>query len=563
MNYATKAIFVEYFRSQKLLYDIRNSLSLFFLTIRGEKVPTGIEPAGIEPEPLIESIKDEAKKLKFDQARFKRLLTRHINALTAGRKPTKTLENLIRSHCEGIRDEISNIPNTLDKARASLLALIEVDGFLDTDQVCDAMVFLSDRIHPQFVTHVVDSWKEEEKKYRERYKDTISFIDHIFWTSRDFMEDLDGISRYRFREHFDIGEFEQAFKGVEETSKALLTEACFFMEDIHSPIHGDEHLTRIAYELWLVSRSRRLVNRLKDRVDMILRVIARWQHDAGWWSGLALDSSGKRQFLPDTYTTALFSLDILKLSDSRSRSQQGVLGAKWLLGKQDPDGSWSRGQILNRESTLEPDIFTSLLALEALVRSGIENIDHSIKQGIEWIMQQQNELGMWEDKAFPFPFLTVLVLEFLESKDFLPTKLKPYQSMSKGLINRSIQLSLEDGVDSYRLAIIAAFHGIEAFLYSVLDDPKVNIKIFTGANETIGMRKALIQFQTYLQDEDKIKRNEVISHRNSLDRLAYVRDQIVHKAIGVDQEECRHLVDKALRFMAKYSLEIFGFDIFA
>lgn len=551
MDYdSIKAIFMEYFQSQELLDYVLNILSL----LGGEKVSNGLASV------LVKSINDRAKSLNLNQARLKKLLTTHINALVSGRKPTKSLENLIRSHCEQIREEISSIPNTLDKARASLSALIEVGGFTDTDQVYDAMVLLSEEISHDMVEEVINNWKREDAKaYKENEETPLT---HRFWVSRDFMEDIDGVSRYRFREHFNIGEFEPAFREVEVMLKTCITEACTMIEDLDPSFWGGGELTRMAYELWLVSRSRGLTNKLRDRVDILLRAIARWQHVEGWWSGFNLDGGEKRRFIPDTYTTALFSLDILRLSDSESRRQQGILGAKWLLEKQKPDGSWSREHVSKGEIILEPDIFTSLLALESLVRSGIGNIDYSIKRGIEWIMGQQNELGMWEDKGFPFPFLTVLVLEFLKSKDYLPAKLKPYESMSKGFINRSIQLSLEDKADSYRLAIIAAFHGIEAFLYSILDDPKVNIKIF-GGNKTIGLRKALTQFQTYLQKEDKIEQSEVIPYRNSLDRLAYLRDQVVHKAIGVDQRECRHLVDEALRFAVKYSLEIFGFDIFA
>jgi hypothetical protein len=44
--------------------------------------------------------------------------------------------------------------------------------------------------------------------------------------------------------------------------------------------------------------------------------------------------------------------------------------------------------------------------------------------------------------------------------------------------------------------------------------------------------------------------------------LAYLRDEIVHKCIDITQSTCRPLIDDAFKFIGKYSLEIFGFDIF-
>lgn len=566
-----KAIFVEYFSSNELLYYIQNLLPLPFLQISGKKVPTGIEPA-----PLVESVNNKANGLRLDRSRFKRLLKTHVNALVSGRKPTKSLENLISSHCEYIKSEIRSIPNSLGKARDALLALIEVEDFVYMDQVYDAMVLLGEKVTSGLIAKVVSDWRKEAKGYDQERKGAPFATNDIFWVSRDFMEDLDGVSRYRFREYFGVGEFEPAFREVEAMLAHSLLEGSTGMEAIGVSFWGDTMLTSVAYDLWLVSRSRKLANRIRDFVDIALLRIARWQDPEGWWTDFQLlepaakDPEGRsekaRRLLPSTYTTALCSLDLLKLSVSDSRRQRGVLGAMWLLEKQNPDGSWNLERMSDNEVTLKPDISTSLLAVEALARSGIENIEHSIKRGTDWIMGEQNELGMWNDNGFPFPFLTVLVLEFVEfikSKDAFSSGLRPYQSMGRGLIDRSLRLSLEDNSNSHRLAIIAAFHGVEAFLYSVLDHPSINIKIFEAADETIGMRKALTQFQTHLQNEGKVKRNEVIPYRNPLDRLAYLRDQVVHKAIDITHSECRSLVNDALKFAAKYSLEIFGFDMFA
>ena len=112
------------------------------------------------------------------------------------------------------------------------------------------------------------------------------------------------------------------------------------------------------------------------------------------------------------------------------------------------------------------------------------------------------------------------------------------------------------------MTIIAVFQGIEAFLYSILKDPKLNISIFDKPDKTIGMKKALNKFQTYLQNEGDIKNNEVIKYRNSLDQLVYLRDQIVHKGIDVSKKECHSLIDDAFKFVSEYSNKIFHYSIF-
>jgi len=563
---SVKAVFVKYFRSQELLNDVRNYLPLPFLHIGGEKVPTGIEP-----KPLIESIKRQAKESKFDQTQFNRLLTTHINALVAGKKP-KGLDNFVRSHCERLERKIRNIPNTLSKAYDALRALIEVEVFADADQVYDAMVLLDDEVSSEIIAKVVRNWKKGAKRHKEKYIDSPVPVSDIFWVSRDFMETIDGVSRYRFREHFGIGEFELAFADVESMLATSLLEGSSGMEAIAIAFSGDWKLTSVAYNLWLVSRSRNLPNRIRDFVNLALRRIAGWQFPEGWWTDFQLkEPAGKDtktrletfRRLPNIYTTALCSLNLLKLSISEPMRQKGVLGAKWLLERQNPDGSWSREHIPKKGIVGKPDLFVTLLSLEAIAHSGIGNVEHSIELGLQWIMQQQNELGMWNNEGFPFPFMAVLVLEFIRSKGSFSSKLDQYLSMSKDFLNRSVQFSLEENSNSHRLAIITAFQGIEAFLYSVLTHPSVNIKIFEKPNETIGMRKALTLFQTYLQGMGEIKRNEVISYRNSLDSLAYLRDQVVHKGIDVTQSTCRPLIDDALKFVAGYSVKIFGFDIWA
>lgn len=564
-NDLLKELYLEYFTCQELLHRIINFLPLWYDLFHDRKIIMSADAIA-----RIENLLNITKRLDLNQSRFKDLLMSQTNILKKGEKPSKFLENYVKSYLEKIEKKIHKIPNDLEKAYNGLLGLIEVEISLTVfpiaDQIYDAIVLLDNKISPNIIEKVLCDWKEEFKSYKEKTKDSPFFGGDIFWTSRDFQETIDGVSRYKFCEHFEIGEFESTLNDVEGMLASSLLKGSSGNEAIAVSFFGDTELTSISLDLWLLSRSRNFPNRIRDFVNLALMRIANNQFIEGCWTDFMRREKPKKdskngimqsKYLPSIYTTALCSLNLLKLSISDSMREKGILGAKWLLDKQNSDGSWSD------EFKSEPEIFTTLLSLEALIRSDIKNIKRSINLGIRWMLKQQNKLGFWEESGFPFPFLTVLVLEFMKFKDFYPKKLlDSYLSISKSFLNRSVQFSLEENSNSHRLSIITAFQGIEAFLYSILKDPKLNISIFDKPDKTIGMRKALNRFQTYLQNEKYIKNNEVIKYRNSLDKLAYLRDQIVHKGIDVSQKECRSLIDDAFKFASEYSNEIFKYNIF-
>ena len=516
-------------------------------------------------EPLIESIRRQANNICLNQKLFEQFLGVTLDGIFKGNRP-KALSNFVQSHAKGLHRKICSIPNSLDKAYDALRALIEGDSWR-SDQEYDAFVLLSDEVPKETISREINSWKKDAKWHETERGHDIPPTS-IFWLSLDFHEDIDGISRYRFREHFNFGEFEPAFSEVESMFEANIAPAVAGMAEMRD-IHGSSELQIVAYELWLASRSIKLCNRIGDSISLALTNISALRSPEGWWSDTNVlirsnqgDFTLKPEYLPSIYITALCSLDLVKLSVQDSQIQSGVLGARWLLSKQNANGSWSREKVTKDGIEYDPEVFITILALEALIRSGISNIEHTVNLGIEWLLNQQEQFGTWNDEGFPFPFMTVLVLELLKLKGTYPLVLDHYQSVSRGFLQRSKKLILEDNANSRRLAVIGAYHGLEAFLYSLLSYPSINVPIFDNKGiNTIGMRKALNEFQGHLRKGGGIKPTEAVYCHNSLDRLAYLRDQIVHKAIDVTESECHSLIDDASRFMSRYSLQIFGFDI--
>jgi hypothetical protein len=554
-----KQIYIEYFETKELLRLTINVLPFIILEQKSKNIKSR------QLDRFMQSLIDKVDTCGIDQKSFDRILKITKEELLKDNRPRMLFEYL-RSHMKYIYQKICKIPNSRDKAYDCMRGFVEFDGLKD-DQVYDALVLLSDEVGRDLIQSEVKKWKKEAKEHLEDVHLNKVAPSDIFWVSLDFHEDIDGISRYRFREYFNIGEFEDTFAEVETMLELNIAPAASGMASMKD-IYGSSDLQGLTYSLWLVSRSTRLTNKLRDSINLALTNIRILQSPDGWWSDINIlfqsneTMSNKPIYLPSIHITALCSLVLLKLSIQDTQFQTGRLGAKWLLSKQNADGSWSRQNISNKKIVYEPDVFTTLLTLEVLIRSRLPDINYSINMGVDWLMKQQERFGIWEDKVFPFPFLTIITLEILKFKDQYPAVLDHYQSVCKGFLLRSNQLSLEDNSDSRRLAMIAAYHGLEAFLYSILSHHDVNIPIFSPkGGMTIGMRDAIEKFQVFLQNKKIIKSGDVLSFRNSLDRLAYLRDQIVHKAINVSTSDCLPLIEDSIKFVKKYSLLIFNFDI--
>ncbi len=535
-----------YYRARRLVSLIRESLPLQALLV-------GIEDAQPSRAALtLQRVRALAERLDLDHA--------GVDAAPGGASssddgPLAELAARAVALGERLEGQFRAVPPGVAKARAALAAMVAVasEEFDQAEQIYDAFVLLGDSVPWEGVRRVVERWKAQAQRHQRLVHERRVPPGAIFWVSFDDLEVLDGLSRYRFRERFGIGEFAAAFTAVED----LVADTV--LDDLAGGDYG-----ALSGTLWLAGRSRDLPDRLADVVGVALRGIAGRQADNGSWphpqrAGLA--GRGWPDPSADPYVTALCAVALLKLGVAEPLRRRGVQAAAWLLEQQHPDGSWHLAELEGGRLVWRSDLLTSLLALEALRRSGLSDLEHSLLLGQEWVLQQQSDLGLWADPAFPDPFTTVLVLEYLAWSGSVPRALDHYLTMGRGFLRRSGRLALEENATSHQLAVAIAFQGIEALLYGLLSLPRVNVPVFERANRTIGMRRALDAFQAHLQQTGALPLGAVVDHRNELDRLAYLRDEVVHKGLVVGEAECRQLVSDARAFASRYSLQLLGGDL--
>lgn len=404
---------------------------------------------------FLDYLKETANKINFDYQKFNELLDIYLN--TSNKEDWQKLKIFVNSHYIYIEKEIVKIPNDLNKAYSALRGLIGVENFDNNLQVYDAIILLKDEISSDLIKEIIVQWKEDKEYYLSYYDG--HFLDSkVFWSSNDGMWEIDSISMHRFKETFDIKGFDSTFKEVRKELEDLLWE--------FSP---PQNIGPGPFYFWLIDRIPNFFNNYYD-TTRFLESIAEEQTTNGYWENKNIiksqivDENTHRitytEYETDTSGTALCSINLIKHSKYDILRDKGIKGVEWLLEEQNSDGSWydeirsrSSGEIEKKKS-----LFTTLLALEALIRSEIPNLKPQIDLAFQWIMSKQNKFGMWEDDEFQplfqlssSPLMTVLILE-------LENLLKSYE---KQQINPELTSSSSENIpiSSYEFDIAVSFAG--------------------------------------------------------------------------------------------------------
>jgi hypothetical protein len=510
---------------------------------------------------VIDALADEGANLGLDQARFKRLLRNHVSARGSGKKPTGKLYEYLNAEIAAARKAVGELLGGRGKAIAFLEAIVrDASRVGDTDY--EAYTYLGAAVEESAIERVADHWRTEWEKSRPS-READPGGSEVFWISLDFQETPDLVAHLRFYEAFGLGEFELVFRdALNHIGEALLEHANALGPFDVRP-RGGFDIRAAAFELWLASRVAQVRYELQDTLLLALRALVRRQNSDGSWPsevGVRTDATSgtsRLSFGPDNYSTALACVVLLKLGSSEEHAQVASRGVLWLLKQQSADGSWSDNVF---GEGAHGDLLTTLLAMEATLRSGNTRTASATDRAAKWIYARQDDLGGWFEGRFPSPLLTVLILEALDLRDATMVQLNAYLESAVQFLIRARRL-IGDGLEaSAPLAVVSAHHGVEAFLYGLLTLPQTNKPIWEKGG-TIGARAALRKLEEELKTKKIIRRDEVIGRRNELDRLFDFRDQVVHKAIRVSEADARTVVNDAVEFVREQSLRELGVDI--
>ena len=130
-------------------------------------------------------------------------------------------------------------------------------------------------------------------------------------------------------------------------------------------------------------------------------------------------------------------------------------------------------------------------------------------------------------------------------------------------MKKAVDLKVEGGVNNRRLSAVAATHAIEMFLYGLFGaKPDLGVCAYrdNGA-ETLGPRAALSELQKALQRDQSIAKSQSLSCRDQLNALIRERDNIIHHASEITQEELDRGLAAVKRFITAYGTDLVGLDI--
>lgn len=471
------------------------------------------------------------------------VLKRLAEALSSGENPPEYAFGDLEALSKQNHERLSEIESGLAKAKGYLLALLDVAHVDAGASSCEAMCFLRDHVSDALVATVVRHWKEAIRAARKRDP----FHREIFWNSRDHEEDVDAVAYYRFLEIFDVGEFPGTIEEIEEWFReALMMPATWVIA---------------AQLLWLAGRSKSLLARIRPFADRSLLLVCQQQSAEGWWPRLAQDLRDEPR--PSFWTTALACVAIFRTSRDDSQLERAREGTRWLAQQQQQSGAWKHAPADDAYAQRE-ELQTTLLACEAIKNLDPEGYRSSLANAKEWIRAKQEPSGIWEaEPPLSSTSMTVQVIEQLEKRQPPLRRFSDYLSIARDFILRAQEVAFENNPNAWRLAIVIAFQAVEAFLYACLEHPTLNVPIFEkkSRNRTIGLRSALDKIEESLHAAGRLSQYDSVPRRNQIDRLAYLRDEVVHKGAAVSREDARRLTNEADRFMDQLSGWVFDFSI--
>lgn len=377
----------------------------------------------------------ETKLSSFEKAYSSKIiekLEKFIDDVVTEKKDAnENLEKFIFDQLEKIDDELKLIPRSLEKTKNALLGLVDTRDF-DLDQGYEILCIFKSEISQDYINEIEKEWNKQYKesyiKWLEREKPEIRRIlkfSHRFWTSRDFMESIDDVSRYRFIKTFKLDEFSSTIEAIEL--------------DFRQEMDG--------FNLWLISRIPSLCEKVRSYIETSLDSIIDSKYEEQYWSSKTYDEKQK-SFVPSIHETVFNVFAILRYSRNPKQIEIAQSCIEWIWLNQDPEGFWEH-DFLKEKTKKEASVFNTLIAIQVLNLVDKEKYRLAINKGEEWIIGQQDFDGFWEEKhAGNFVFLSASILDYFVGRPFFYTedngisKTSIIELLSEGKTKEAIDSSL-------------------------------------------------------------------------------------------------------------------------
>jgi len=348
----------------------------------------------------------EKKLDSFEKAHSNKIieeLEEFIDDVVAGKKEAREkIEKFIINQLDKIDDELKLIPRSLEKAKNALLGLVDNRDF-DLDQGYEILCIFKSEIHQDYINEIAKDWNRQYKEsyieWLKREKPEIRRIlkfSHRFWTSRDSMESIDDVSRYRFIKTFNLDEFSRTIEVIES--------------DFRQEMDG--------FNLWLINRTPSLCEKVRIYIETSLDSIIDSKHEEQYWSSKIYDEKQKN-FFPSIHETVFNVFAILRYSRNPKQIEIAQSCIEWIWINQDPEGFWEH-DFLNEKKNKEASIFNTFIAIQILNLVDKEKYRLAINRAEEWIINQQDFDGFWEEKyTGNFVFLSVSILDYFIGRPFI------------------------------------------------------------------------------------------------------------------------------------------------
>lgn len=300
--------------------------------------------------------------------------------------------------------------------------------------------------------------------------------------------------------------------------------------------------------LWLCSRDNGLKAATFAAGRRLSQQISRWQQPNGSWHDYR---RAERSPVDAPGLAAIMLCLTSAYGDPEEVRDSIATGVGRLLSQQRSDGAWS--WLVDDEA---PCWMATTVALDTIKTAGPTDTD-AAERATKWLLANQHPLGGWPAFAgLSDASSLVVVLETLETDPVSIHNLDRMLRLSREMLFKSEELYSGGQTVDLQLAVIAAHHACEMFLYGYFLTLEPQETFVASDGRTIGLSVALGTLEQRLRSEDRLSGR--LPHRQQVQQLSTARDLITHRGLTVSASDAATHLASARGFIAHHSRDLLG-----